>query len=97
MTAADTMGLPLFTSAARARRTDPHTSHEAAASVDVQERERQVLEALANHPEGLTTREMAEVTGIDRVSLSPRTKPLERKGLVARSGTRDKSTVWVLA
>lgn len=87
--------LPLFATPARARRTDPDTSHQAAASVDVTHREQQVLDALAAHPGGLTTKEMADVTGVDRLSLSPRMKPLELKGLVIRTEeTRDGSTVW---
>lgn len=95
---ANTMNLPLFATSARARRTDPDTSHEAAATVDVTHREQQVLDALAGAPGGLTTKEMEPVTGVDRLSLSPRMKPLELKGLVVRTDeTRDGSIVWRLS
>lgn len=95
---ATTHDLPLFRATpARARATDPETSHEAAASVDTSELEALVLDTLRRHPDGLTTKEMARVTGEDRVTLSPRCRPLARKGLIVEAGKRDGSIVWRLA
>lgn len=81
---------------ALARLSDPSTSHEAAARVSTAELELVVRRTLSRHPEGLTTREIHEITGVDHVSVSPRLKPLERKELVVRAGRRDGSTVWRL-
>ena len=68
---------------AYARHTDPHTSHEAARSIQVTDLESVVLGALrALGPS--TSHEVAEYTGLDLVTVSPRFKPLEKKGLVKR-------------
>lgn len=89
--------LPLFATPARARATDPATSHDAARSVDTSALEALVLDTLRDHPAGLTTKEMARVTGEDRVTLSPRLRPLARKGLVREAGKRGRSIVWEAA
>jgi uncharacterized membrane protein len=87
----------------KARRTDPATSREAASKVAgrVSDLEAIVLDALRAAPAGLTTWEIAEATGLSLVTVSPRCKPLERKGLVRREGRRVNrngcsSTVWVV-
>jgi DNA-binding MarR family transcriptional regulator len=68
---------------AYARRSDPHTAHEAAQRVNVTDLESVVLEALrALGPS--TSHEVAAHTGLDLVTVSPRFKPLEKKGLVRR-------------
>jgi hypothetical protein len=51
---------------------------------------------------GLTADELAEVLGLDRYSIQPRTSELSRKGLIADSGRRrlnatgKRAIVWVL-
>ena len=85
---------------ARARRRDPDTSKAAARSVPVAELEGKVLEALRNHPRGLTSHEVAKLLGAELVSVSPRFKPLQEKNLVLPTAERRKgpsgrtSIVW---
>lgn len=79
---------PLF---ARARRTDPETSHAAAASLTPKrlgEVDRSILEALRASKDGLTTLEMVDVLKIERVSVSPRMAVLARQRMVRDSGRR---------
>ena len=80
-----------------ARNTDPDTSHEAARSVEskLNNLERLVYESIVDMG-GATTKEIAAHTGKDRVTVSPRIKPLCNKHLVEDSGARrGKSIVWV--
>lgn len=84
---------------AYARRSDPATSHAAAAQVKAQ-LERLCVATLQKFPEGLTTLEIAELTNVQRVSISPRMKPLADKGLIRDSGKKRAingraSIVWV--
>lgn len=84
---------------AQARRTDPQTSHEAAAALKVPPVERTILNALLDHREGGTTEEITAWTTLGLVTVSPRLLPMERKGLVARVGTKEnisgrKAIVW---
>jgi len=71
----------------RARRTDPETAHEGA------DRGNQnfpnVSEAILNTlqkvwPEGMTTEELSDQTGLRLVSVSPMMKPLEERRRVVR-------------
>lgn len=79
---------------AKARRTDPLTSHEAAESINVQKDEALVIEALTRFGP-MTTIELAAKTGRKREAISPRLRPLERKGLVVVSSERrNGSIVW---
>jgi hypothetical protein len=81
----------------RARTTDPETSHEAAARVapHVAQLDNQVHASLSEVPGGMTTRELADRSGIERVSVSPRMKPMEIAGRVERtSERRDGGIVW---
>lgn len=89
-----------------ARSTDPETSHIAAAmsapnAASLQARYLAELRAVGNH--GLTSRELSERTGIDRVTVSPELRPMARKGLVLDSGRKRlgpngyPSIVWVAA
>jgi hypothetical protein len=73
-----------------ARRTDPQTSHAAAASIlpKIPELEKKVLDAVRRAVNGLTSTECAEVLGMDKWSISPRFAPLRRKGLIYDSGQR---------
>jgi len=91
-------GLPLF-EYARARKTDPETSHEAAASVKVPPLERKILSAITALGDA-TSLEVSDYLGIPRVTISPRFKPMGRKGLIRRTGetrfsdTGRRSEVW---
>ena len=68
------------------RRHDPETSSEAARKVDVTGLQKVLLRELSQAPLGLTTAEIARNAGIDVVSISPRTGPLEDKGLIRDTG-----------
>jgi len=81
-----------------ARNSDPDTSHAAARRVTpkIQRLERQVIDALRLFPDGLTVHGISAATGLDKWSVSPRMKPLEKKGLVRRlSERRERATVWM--
>lgn len=94
---------PLF---AWARESDPQTAHDAAASLSSEVLaglRRFVCEALAEHPEGLTSTEIADMRGLPRDSISPRMKELKERRRVIDSGeTRvpagkmRKAIVWKL-
>ncbi len=74
---------------AAARSTDPETAHAAAASVDSTKLEGTVIDCLRlNGP--MTTHELADRTGLDLVSISPRMRPLVRKRLIRNSGKKRK-------
>lgn len=88
---------------ALARTTDPQTSHDAAATVKVNELEQTFLNTLATtYPVGLTADGVAAITGLPLNSVSPRTRPLVKKGLLRDSGlkhptrTGTKAIVWSL-
>jgi len=87
---------------AKARSTDPKTSHEAAKVVKVSKLEMQVLRGLEAYGSS-TTVELHHSTGMPLWSLSPRMVPLEDAGFVKRLGSREsinssgrhrKLTVW---
>jgi hypothetical protein len=71
---------------AHARSTDPWTSHAAAKETDACESERLVWEMLWETGAAMTTYELSEAIGKAEGSITPRMKPLERKGLVIRCG-----------
>lgn len=73
---------------ATARTTDPLSSFEAADTVPVNELEAVCLRWLRQCPEGLTSRAIADLSGMELVSISPRLKPLEDRGLIYRDGKR---------
>jgi len=76
---------------AYARTTDPGTSHAAAQSIrgrDATVLELTVLSCLMGSKDGLTTHEIAERTGLEYGSVTPRIRPLIRKGMVVDSGAR---------
>ena len=83
-----------------ARVHDPVTSYESAEAIGqhVTSLEAMVLEALETHG-GQTSEQLAARLGISLVTVSPRLRPLEKKGKVRRAGTRPNSsrrnaTVW---
>lgn len=88
-----------------ARATDPETCEIAAASMqsEVAALEAAVLEVVvAAGAFGAMLDNAVRVIGRDKVTLSPRFAPLERKGLIRRNGTRlgnagRPQTVWVAA
>jgi predicted transcriptional regulator len=79
-----------------ARNSDPLTSLDAADRVPVHTLEALVLRHLCwAYPNGLTSYQVAEASGISLVTLSPRFKPLEQKGLIERTKQRDQGRiVW---
>jgi predicted Rossmann fold nucleotide-binding protein DprA/Smf involved in DNA uptake len=76
-------GLPLF---AAARRTDPHTSHAAAARVPAfrGQHATAILEALADGPAGQSA--IAARTGLSIAQVSKRLGELRRAGAIERDG-----------
>lgn len=88
----DSVQIDLFTASgeAYARHSDPATSHAAAAAAEgrfATEMEGRVLECL-RRSNGLNTHEVADLTGIPYWTVTPRIRPLVRKGLVEDSGER---------
>lgn len=78
---------------AHARTSDPGTSHAAAKAVQgkmATELEAKVFNAvLIGAPyRGMTTHEIAKATGLEYGSVTPRIKPLVKKGLLWDSGIR---------
>jgi DNA-binding MarR family transcriptional regulator len=73
---------------ALSRNSDPVTSDLAAELVDVTYLEGVVLRTLLYWPAGLSCFEIANSTGLELGSITPRMKPLEAKGLIYREGTR---------
>lgn len=47
--------------------------------------EREILQALLNN-DGLTTHEISDVTGIPYWTVTPRLRPMKRKGVAVESG-----------
>lgn len=87
---------------ALARSTDPMTSVFAAEKIDTAKLEGIVLQQLmACGDQGATTEELAAALNMDRVTVSPRMRPLCNKGLVVESDMRrvgrsgKKSIVWI--
>ena len=73
---------------------DPDTSVAAAAVVNSKGLEERVLELLALFPDGATTEELVRASeifrpgGLSLVTISPRMRPLVRKGKVEDTGRR---------
>lgn len=91
---------------AAARHSDPTTSHDAARSIEGTEATRmeaKVFSAILGSHHGLTTHEISEITGIPYWSVTPRIRPLVRKGLIEdshgkRAGDSGRqSIVWTAA
>lgn len=79
----------------RARDTDPETSHEALADHVKQDSRRHEILSVLSRPaffEGLCTYEIADILGLRRDSVSSHMKPMERVGLVKRTGKTKVST-----
>ena|ERR1700686_890979 len=67
-------------------KNDPVTAKAAAKSVDTSFLETMVLNYLRDNPAGLTAHEIATKSGESLVTISPRMRPLVRRGLVEDSG-----------
>lgn len=89
---------------ALARNSDPDTSHEAAESVRpvVTYLENKVLfELQLAGSAGMTVDQLVDATGLDKVTVSPRLRPLCNKRLIRESATKRKGksgvlqTVWI--
>lgn len=85
---------------ALSRNSDPITSDEAADATDVNRLEEICLRHIRFWPDGCTSKQLADSTGLSLVTVSPRLKPLERKGKVYRDVEKRKyqstvaCTVW---
>ena len=80
--------LPLF-DRAYARKTDPVTSHEAAKAITplLNKVEQGIYDALCSFlPKGATSDEISEASGIIYRTVTPRLKPMCKKGFVVDSG-----------
>lgn len=73
---------------ALARTTDPLTAQDAAASVNVAQLEALCLSAIRKAADGLTSEELAKITGLPLVTVSPRLRPLANKRLIQEAGKR---------
>ena len=81
--------------APRARRSDPLSSHRAADAIapHLSGQRRAVWEALKRHP-GRSSKELAEVSGLDRYLIARRLPELEQFGLVERVGSDSRDVRW---
>ncbi len=85
---------------AAARRTDPRTSHAAAEAIYAQIPNLEAMVLRHLQARSMTIDELVEITGLDKVTISPRLRPLCKKGLAFESGlTRPgksgrQQTVW---
>jgi hypothetical protein len=80
--------LPLFDQA-HARKTDPVTSHEAAEAITplLNKVEQGIYDALCSFlPKGATSDEISEASKIQYRTVTPRLKPMCKKGFVVDSG-----------
>lgn len=75
---------------AYARTTDPETSHESAKAIErhLPPVEAKMLKAIPFAPADATLDEVMDATGLEKVTVSPRFKPMEEKGLIVRTGAR---------
>jgi len=79
----------VFQTSAYARHSDPETSEEAAKSVRTTDIEAIVLNALREFgPEGATSHDLVVQTGMEWQSVSPRMRPLIRKGFAVETDRR---------
>lgn len=72
-----------------ARVTDPETSKEAAQSVDANNMEQIVLDAIKSFPHGCISQDVESVLPQYRASsITPRYRPLMKKGLIVDTGEK---------
>ncbi len=77
--------------AGASRRLDPGTSKEAARSIDAASLEGRVFQYLLDHGPSILD-EICKGMKIDKVTASPRLRPLERAGMVMRGKSRPGSS-----
>ena len=84
-----------YPDAPRARRSDPLSSHRAADEVapHLSGQRRAVWEALKKHP-GRSSKELSEVSNLDRYMIARRLPELEQFGLVSRVGSGSRDVRW---
>jgi predicted ArsR family transcriptional regulator len=80
------------------RHSDPETSKEAAQSIDAGSLEGRVHQYLLDHGASILD-EICKGMKLDKVTVSPRLRPLEKSGLVTRDGSRPgfslrPQTIW---
>jgi DNA-binding MarR family transcriptional regulator len=80
------------------RHDDPETSKEAAQSIDAGSLEGRVHQYLLDHGASILD-EICKGMKLDKVTVSPRLRPLEKAGLVTRDGSRPgfslrPQTIW---
>ena len=82
--------------APRSRATDPETSQQAGERAEsfVGKHEAAIFAAIADHPNGLTYREIARITGLEPVAVGRRLKGLRDRAGVYADGQRDGMQVW---
>lgn len=74
-----------------ARAEDPDTAKDAAAETRTRILEAIVMRAIASAPDGLTSEECAAATQLSLVTVSPRMRPLVRRGKIFDSKERRKN------
>ena len=72
---------------AYARSTDPQSSHDAAANINVTYLQQVVIDCLAAHQTPMTSLSIAAAVGIPVWSISPRMRPLENAGKIVCVGS----------
>ena len=76
-----------------ARKTDPVTSKEAAATVNVSSMEQTVLDVIKSYPKGCITEQIElDLPDVRISSISPRIRPLINKGLIIDTGEKRPSS-----
>lgn len=86
-----TIHAPEIDTPGAARVADPDTAKQAASKLPARAVENIVLHAIESAPDGLTSEEAAERTGLSLVTVSPRMRPLERQGKIFESVDRRKN------
>jgi len=90
-----------FTDHGLARKSDPETSHEAAKEVKIGPLQIAVLRTLRASeqldPPGLTMNQVVEISGRPNESITPRFRPLAKKGLIYNTGEKRRNPSGKLA
>lgn len=82
---------------ARARRTDPESSHVAADTAErrgIIRRHAEIVRGAVERYPGLTSKRYADVCPLDRVQVARRLPELERRGLIRRVSKRGAEERW---
>ena len=82
---------------ARARRTDPESSHIAADTAEqrgIITRHAEIVRGAVERYPGLTSKQLAEACPLDRVQIARRLPELERSGLIRRRSKKGEEEKW---